>query len=136
MLHCCGMPETDPRIRDCAAEAGYQAIEFLQEKWVLHIVRSLLTGAKGFNALSREVGGCNPTTLTQRLARPESLELLRRGSLPERGFYELTPSGQALGAAIDAIEGWAEQHLTTPEIAHLYRHWQREQGSDASGRPA
>ena len=43
------------------------AIELLQEKWVLFIVRSLLQGAKGFNELRREVGGCNPSTLSERL---------------------------------------------------------------------
>ena len=57
-------------LRRCAAGS---AIEILQEKWVLHIVHALLGGPKGFNELGREVGGCNPTTLTQRLARLEAL---------------------------------------------------------------
>ncbi len=48
----------------------------LQEKWVLHIVNALLDGPKGFNAIGREVGGCNPTTLTQRLGRLELLGLV------------------------------------------------------------
>ncbi len=95
----------------------YRAIGVLQEKWVLHIVRSLLSGPKGFNELSRAVGGCNSATLTQRL---ESLELLgviskscetqAPGKLP-RSIYGLTPAGQDLQTVVDAIGQWAQQHL-------------------------
>jgi DNA-binding HxlR family transcriptional regulator len=89
-------------------ESVYAAIELLQEKWILHIVRSLLEGPKGFNRLGREVGGCNPTTLTQRLQRLETCGLVVRAS---RRSYSLTASGAALVSVIEAIGGWAEAHL-------------------------
>jgi DNA-binding HxlR family transcriptional regulator len=89
-------------------ESVYAAIELLQEKWILHIVRSLLEGPKGFNHLGREVGGCNPTTLTQRLHRLEACGLVVRAS---RRSYSLTVSGAALGSVIEAIGGWADAHL-------------------------
>ena len=89
-------------------ESVYAAIELLQEKWILHIVRSLLDGPKGFNQLGREVGGCSPTTLTQRLQRLETCGLVTRA---QRRSYSLTPSGAALGSVIEAIGGWAEVHL-------------------------
>lgn len=95
----------------------YRAIGVLQEKWVLHIVRSLLGGPKGFNELSRDIGGCNSATLTQRLEGLETLGIISKGSDPEasgklaRSIYRLTPAGQELQTVIDAIGLWATHHL-------------------------
>lgn len=91
-----------------------EAIEILQEKWVLHIVLALLDGPKGFNELGREVGGCNPTTLTQRLSRLETLGLIDRtvcSVTPPRCSYALTKSGRDLERVITAIRSWARQNL-------------------------
>ncbi len=92
----------------------YEAINVLQEKWTLHIVRTLLGGPSGFNELSRAVGGCNPTTLAQRLERLESLGLVSKTVLsvmPPRTTYALTASGVELQGVIDAIDGWARKNL-------------------------
>jgi DNA-binding HxlR family transcriptional regulator len=99
-----------PLRRRCTASA---AIEVLQEKWVLHIVQALLAGPKGFNAIGREVGGCNPTTLTQRLTRLEALGLIVKaeGDGTCRACYCLTKSGAELDGVIGAIERWAAMHL-------------------------
>jgi DNA-binding HxlR family transcriptional regulator len=96
----------------CPASAG---IEVLQEKWVLHIVHALLQGPKGFNAIGREVGGCNPTTLTQRLSRLEALGLIERteGDGTCRACYRLTRAGAELDGVIGAIRAWAGAYLPT-----------------------
>lgn len=101
----------DPTTRQrCPAVQG---IEVLQEKWVLHIVHALLAGPKGFNAIGREVGGCNPTTLTQRLTRLETLGLIIKaeGDGTCRACYRLTESGAQLDDVIGAIHRWADAHL-------------------------
>ena len=100
-------PNARPR---CPATAG---IELLQEKWVLLIVHALLAGPKGFNAIGREVGGCNPTTLTQRLARLEALGLIVKaeGDGTCRACYRLTEAGAQLDGVIGAIHRWADRHL-------------------------
>lgn len=85
-----------------------EAIAILQEKWVLHIVRILLSGPTGFNELGRAVGGCNPSTLAQRLQRLEHAGLVCK--CPD-GRYELTASGLALRPVMAALDGWAEGHL-------------------------
>ena len=93
---------------------AYEAIQLLQEKWVLHIVRALLSGPKGFNELSREVGGCNPTTLTQRLDKLETLGLVDKtvcSVMPPKSSYRLTAAGAELQSVIDAIHEWAVQHV-------------------------
>ncbi|QFP77306.1 helix-turn-helix domain-containing protein [Deinococcus sp. AJ005] len=94
----------------------YRAIGVLQEKWVLHIVRALLDGEKGFNELARAVGGCNSATLTQRLEHLETLKIIGKrtedthGKLA-RSVYTLTPVGRELQSVIDAIDTWGRAHL-------------------------
>jgi DNA-binding HxlR family transcriptional regulator len=93
---------------------AYDAIQILQEKWVLHIVRSLLDGPKGFNELGREIGGCNPTTLAQRLDRLEQLGLVNKkveAIMPPKSSYSLTTSGRDLQSVVEAIHTWAIKHL-------------------------
>lgn len=98
----------------------YRAIGVLQEKWVLHIVRALLGGEKGFNELARAVGGCNSATLTQRLEHLEHLHLIHKRTEDAqvklaRSVYSLTPAGQELQGVIDAIDHWARMHLSPPD---------------------
>ena len=105
---CCRHPDGT---EDCPA---HQAIHILQDKWVLHIVHALLVGPRGFNELGREVGGCNPTTLAQRLGRLEELGIVSREVVtdaPVRCSYGLTEMGQGLSAVIGAIQAWAVDYL-------------------------
>jgi DNA-binding HxlR family transcriptional regulator len=94
----------------------YSSIELLQEKWTLHIIRSLLEGPMGFNELSRAVGA-NPSTLAQRLERLESLCVVARtvhSVMPPRTSYALTANGRGLQDVIDAIEVWGRGNLKPP----------------------
>lgn len=98
----------------------YEAINVLQEKWTLHIVRTLLDGPRGFNELSRAVGGCNPATLTQRLERLERLGIVSKtihSTMPHRTSYALTEAGQALQQVIEAIDTWGRKYLPEPVAA-------------------
>ena len=96
---------------------AYRAIGVLQEKWVLHIVRALLSGNRGFNELARTVGGCNSATLTQRLEQLESLGIISKATDAEvtgklaRSIYSLTHAGRELQSVIDAIDTWGRTHL-------------------------
>jgi DNA-binding HxlR family transcriptional regulator len=95
----------------CPAAVG---IEVLQDRWVLHIVRTLLEGPKGFNAIGREVGGCSPTTLTHRLSRLETLGIITKSEANStcRACYRLTEAGSELDSVIEAIRNWADAHLS------------------------
>jgi DNA-binding HxlR family transcriptional regulator len=100
----------------------HEAIQVLQEKWTMHIVRALLDGPLGFNELGRAVGGCNPATLKVRLDRLEDLGLLKRtvhSQMPPRTSYELAPAGVDLQRVIDAIDGWAREHLVEEPPADI-----------------
>lgn len=91
----------------------HASIQLLQEKWVLHIIRTLLPGPVGFNELGRVIG-CNPATLSQRLQRLEDLGIVSRtvhSLMPPRTSYGLTPAGAQLQSVIDAIAEWGLRHL-------------------------
>jgi DNA-binding HxlR family transcriptional regulator len=96
----------------------YAALNLLQEKWTLRIVRALLEGPKGFNELSRAIGGVNPGTLSQRLDHLVQLGLVEKTvesyMPPPRTRYRLTPSGEELEAVIQAVDRWARKHLKAP----------------------
>ena len=101
---------------------AYEAIGILQEKWVLHIIRTLLDGPRGFNELRRLVGGCNPTTLTQRLEGLVGLGLVEKtvhSTMPPRTTYELTGAGVALQGVVGEIDRWARAHLRAPGADQL-----------------
>jgi DNA-binding HxlR family transcriptional regulator len=92
----------------------HEAIQLLQEKWMMHIVRALLPGPLGFNELGRTAGGCNPATLAQRLDRLEELGIVTRTVeqvMPPRTSYRLTDSGAALQDVIDSIDRWGRQWI-------------------------
>lgn len=92
----------------------HEAIQVLQEKWTMHIVRALLDGPLGFNELGRAVGGCNPATLKVRLDHLEALGILSRtvhSQMPPRTSYELAPAGVDLQRVIVEIDGWGRKHL-------------------------
>ena len=98
----------------------YDAIELLQEKWTLHIVRTLLAGPLGFNELSRTVGGVNPATLAARLGHLEAVGVVTKtvvSVMPPRSSYALTCSGYQLQGVIEAIDRWSRAHLGTREAA-------------------
>lgn len=98
----------------------YAALNLLQEKWTLHIIRALLEGPKGFNELSRAVGGVNPATLSQRLDQLVRLGVVEKrveSYMPPRTRYSLTPAGEELEEVVQAIERWARRHLKAPDPA-------------------
>jgi DNA-binding HxlR family transcriptional regulator len=95
--------------------AAYEAINLLQEKWVLHIIRTLLDKPFGFNELSRAVGGVNAATLAQRLDLLENIGIVKKtvhSVMPPRTSYQLTPTGVELQGVVEAIDRWARAHLT------------------------
>lgn len=92
----------------------YASIDLLQEKWVLHIVRSLLQKQHGFNELARAVGGVNATTLSHRLEHLEELGVVKKtveSTMPPRTHYQLTAAGRELEAVIRAIDRWGRDHM-------------------------
>lgn len=100
----------------------YDAIGVLQGKWTLHIVHALMDGPLGFNELARAIGGCNPSTLVQRLDTLVALDLVARkveASSPPRTLYSLTTAGAALQPVVTAMEQWGRRHLRQDRVQAL-----------------
>lgn len=135
--------DDSPQRNDVAPPIGtdycpvHAAIQLLQEKWTLHIVRALLDGPMGFNELGRAVGGCNPATLKVRLDSLERLGVVIRtvqSFMPPRTSYELSPAGVDLQRVITAIDGWGRQHLAQPSLPGLEPSLSERPGQPASER--
>ena len=99
--------------RPCAASAFMRGALLLQEKWVLMIVYSLLSGPMSFCELLRR-GSINTTTLTQRLHLLEESGLVDKtvhSAMPPRTSYALTEAGLALRPILEAVTAWSEKYL-------------------------
>jgi DNA-binding HxlR family transcriptional regulator len=98
-----------------------EAMQLLEEKWMLHIVRALLEGPRGFNELSRSSGGCNPATLAQRLDELEVRGIVYKevkSVMPPRTIYELTGAGSELKEVIEAVDRWGRKHISGKSPAY------------------
>ena len=85
-----------------------KASEVLGERWMLLVVRELISGATRYRDLQRGLGRISPSVLSSRIKT-----LLERGivervqSDPEHGWeYRLTRAGTDLAPVIESIGGW------------------------------
>jgi DNA-binding HxlR family transcriptional regulator len=83
-----------------------KAMELLDERWTLLVIRELLSGSRHFNDLRRGVPRMSPTLLSKRLQ-----QLVRAGVVTRQGngqhvSYELTAAGEELRAVVEALGAW------------------------------
>jgi len=83
-----------------------KAMELLDERWTLLIVRELVMGSERFNDLRRGVPRMSPTLLSKRLG-----QLVRAGVVERIGDggdvrYVLTPAGRELQPVVEALGVW------------------------------
>ncbi len=94
------------------AEKPLEAVlELLGQRGVYTILRSLQGGSMRFGAL-QQVTSLPPRTLSLRLKELEELGLIHRTEyheVPPRVEYTLTPVGQSLQPALEALASWAEK---------------------------
>jgi DNA-binding HxlR family transcriptional regulator len=110
-------PETADSV--CPSRHLHAGVGLLQEKWVLLIVKVLLSGPQGFNDVARNTGDVNSTTLAQRLGRLEKAGIVSKtvqSVMPPKTSYALTDAGMALKPTIDAIETWAVKYGLACEV--------------------
>lgn len=101
----------------CPANA---VLNLLNERWTLHIVRTLLDGKKRFNEIAR-ANGINPRTLRERLVALEAEGVVTRtvlATMPPHVEYELTEKGMALNGIFNDLAAWGRQWMK-PKGAEL-----------------
>ena len=83
-----------------------KAMEVLDERWTLLVVRELLLGSRHFNELRRGNPKMSPALLSKRLRSLERAGVVRRTEEGGRSAYELTPSGEELRPVVEALGAW------------------------------
>lgn len=91
-----------------------KAMELLDERWTMLVVRELLAGSKHFNDLRRGVPRMSPALLSKRLQTLTRAGLVERSEADGRASYTLTPCGQELQDVVQAIGAWGVRWI--PEI--------------------
>jgi DNA-binding HxlR family transcriptional regulator len=82
--------------------------EIINDRWTTLIIRELLAGVEGFNALHRSLPGISRSTLTERLRRlvDDGIIERRAGQSGRVTTYRLTQAGQDLQIVIGAMASW------------------------------
>ena len=97
-----------------------KAMELLDERWTILIVRELLLGSRHFNELRRGVPKMSPALLTKRLRSLERAGVINRsevgagsgasgpkgGTVGGRSVYTLTAMGEELTTVVEALSAW------------------------------
>ncbi|MCZ4535906.1 helix-turn-helix domain-containing protein [Gordonia terrae] len=83
-----------------------KAMELLDERWTILIVRELLLGSRHFNELRRGVPKMSPALLTKRLRSLERAGVINRSVVGGRSVYTLTTMGEELTTVVEALSAW------------------------------
>jgi len=83
-----------------------KAMELLDERWTLLVVRELLSGSEHFNELRRGVPRMSPSLLSTRLAQLVRAGVVERHADGRRTRYVLTDAGRELQPVVEALGAW------------------------------
>ncbi len=83
-----------------------KAMEVLDERWTLLVVRELLLGTTRWADLRKGVPRMSPALLSKRLRTLERAGVVQRHSGGGHATYALTPAGQELYAVVQALGMW------------------------------
>lgn len=93
---------------DCPVE---RAVNVLEGKWTLLILRELFGGVRRFGELRATLDGVSPKTLTERLRFLEDQGVVLRTIYPEipaKVEYSLTDHGRGAWPVIAALRDWGQ----------------------------
>lgn len=99
-----------------------RAAEIVGQRWTLLILRDLSVGPRRYSDLVAGLPGIPTNTLASRLKELEEEGLLMRvaPSGAERSVvYGLTPRGEELGPALDALSRWGAGGMRTPREGEI-----------------
>lgn len=83
-----------------------KAMEVLDERWTILIVREMLLGSRHFNELRRGVPRMSPALLSKRLKSLERSGVLTRTVERTQVGYDLTPAGRELVGVVNDLAAW------------------------------
>ncbi|MEU5884958.1 helix-turn-helix domain-containing protein [Spirillospora sp. NPDC047279] len=83
-----------------------KAMELLDERWTLLVIRELLLGSRHFNELRRGVPRMSPTLLSKRLNQLVRAGVVHRREEGDQVHYLLTEAGLELRPIVEALGAW------------------------------
>jgi DNA-binding HxlR family transcriptional regulator len=83
-----------------------KAMELLDERWTLLVLRELINGSQRFNDLRRGLPTMSPTLLSKRLQQLVRAGLVTRTANNQEVEYRLTQAGRELDPVVQAIGAW------------------------------
>jgi DNA-binding HxlR family transcriptional regulator len=119
-----------------AACPSRQVLARISDKWVTLVLCALAEGPQRYSDLGRVIAGVSQKMLTQTLRTLERDGLVVRtvtASVPVRVDYQLTPLGEGLMRAVNAVKAWAEDHIGEIEASRAAYDARGERPSTAAG---
>jgi DNA-binding HxlR family transcriptional regulator len=89
-----------------------KAMELLDERWTVLVVRELLAGSTHFNDLRRGVPKMSPTLLSKRLQTLTRAGVVERTEVDGRTVYALTECGRELVGVVEALGSWSVRWMS------------------------
>ncbi len=83
-----------------------KAMEVLDERWTMLVVRELILGSRRFNDLRRGNPRMSPALLTKRLRSLEVAGVVRRETVGGHASYTLTQMGRELEPIVMGLGAW------------------------------
>jgi DNA-binding HxlR family transcriptional regulator len=91
-----------------------KAMELLDERWTMLVVRELVLGSRHFNELRRGVPRMSPALLSKRLRTLVRAGVVERRDDGPRVTYALTEAGRELQPIVEALGRWGVRWV--PEL--------------------
>jgi DNA-binding HxlR family transcriptional regulator len=88
-----------------------KAMELLDERWTILVVRELLLGSRHFNELRRGLPKMSPALLSKRLKSLTRAGVVDRTEVDGRTAYTLTECGSELAQVVDALGTWGTRWI-------------------------
>jgi DNA-binding HxlR family transcriptional regulator len=115
-----------------------KAMELLDERWTLLVVRELLMGSRHFNDLRRGVPRMSPALLSKRLQTLIRAGVVERREHGGRVTYVLTDAGEELRPVVEALGQWGVRwmpELGDADLDPRLLMWDMHRGLDLDAMP-
>jgi DNA-binding HxlR family transcriptional regulator len=83
-----------------------KAMELLDERWTMLVIRELLLGSRHFNDIRRGVPKMSPSLLSKRLRDLTRAGIVERRDEGRQVAYGLTAAGMELAPVVDQLGAW------------------------------
>lgn len=115
-----------------------KAMELLDERWTLLIVRELLAGSEHWGEIRRGVPRMSPALLAKRMQRLVRAGVVERHDDGNRVRYALSPAGRELAPIVEAVGTWGTRWMGEIGDEDLDPHllmWDMNRGIDLDAVP-